>query len=68
MKKTFKFVYDYCPGEIPEATYITASNITNARKIWESDEDSKYELLAILEGDKIRWKGRETNWSLEDVH
>lgn len=69
MKKLFRFTYEFLPGEIPDACYIRANNITNAKIEYEKNKyggDAK--LIQIAEKhDGYGWKilfEVEHGWSL----
>ena len=57
MKKLFRFTYEFLPGEIPDACYIRANNITNAKLEYEKNkysDDAK--LIQIAEKGTNAWK------------
>lgn len=68
-KHSFKFVYYFAEGEIPEAVYFSTNNITNAKKRWELSKDGEDVLLAIFEDGKIIWGSDiKTGYQLDAIH
>jgi hypothetical protein len=67
--KTFKFVYSCENGEIPEALYLRANNITNAKIEWGVKRKNHNTLLAIFCEGKEVWKNKEyeTNYRLDVI-
>lgn len=68
MKKTFRFVYSFARGEIPEAIYLKANNLTNARAVWEDEKDEEDVLMAIFLDGKELWRSDiNTGFQLEVI-
>ena len=68
MKTTYRFVYKMYTDEQPDAVYVQANNITNARMQWDACRTKEHELLAIFAGDQELWRSEvETGYKLEAI-
>jgi len=68
-QKQYRFVYSFDKNETPDSFHVRATNITNAKKKWESSKTETDILLAIFCDNQEIWVNQKkaTNYNLSVI-